>query len=69
MDVTIVSQSLSATNRQQEVCHFKNALKSAFYFNPVCFKLRQNNVKSPQVYSCERIVDILNTVVILFGCF
>ena len=25
MDVTIVSQSYSATNWQQEVCHFQNA--------------------------------------------
>jgi hypothetical protein len=27
MDVTIVSQSYSATNWQQEVCHFQNAFK------------------------------------------
>ena len=32
MDVTIVCQSYSATNWQQEVCHFKNALKSPFYY-------------------------------------
>jgi hypothetical protein len=31
MDVTIVSQSYSATNWQKEVCHFQNALKSPPY--------------------------------------
>ncbi len=32
IDVTIRSQSYSATIWQQEVCHFQNALNSAFYF-------------------------------------
>ncbi len=32
IDVTIRSQSYSATNWQQEVCHFQNALNSASYF-------------------------------------
>jgi len=31
MDVTIVSQSYSATNWQKEVCHFQNGLKSPLY--------------------------------------
>jgi len=34
MDVTIVSQSYSATNWQQEVCHFQNALRSPSFFLP-----------------------------------
>ncbi len=33
IDVTIRSQSYSATNWQQEECHFQNALNSASYFN------------------------------------
>ncbi len=33
IDVTIRSQSYSATNWQQEVCHFQNALNSASIFN------------------------------------
>ncbi len=45
IDVTIMRQSYSATNWQQEVCHFQNALNSASYFYPICFKLHQNNVK------------------------
>ncbi len=32
IDVTIMRQSYSATNWQQEVCHFQNALNSASYF-------------------------------------
>ncbi len=32
IDVTIRSQSYSATNWQQEVCHFQDALNSASYF-------------------------------------
>ncbi len=32
IDVTIRSQSYSATIWQQEVCHFQNALNSAFTF-------------------------------------
>ncbi len=43
---SIMSQSYSATNWQQEVCHFQNALNSASYFYPICFKLHQNNVKT-----------------------
>ncbi len=39
-------QSYSATNWQQEVCHFQNALNSASYFYPICFKLHQNTVKT-----------------------
>ncbi len=27
-------------------CHFQNALNSASYFYPICFKLHQNNVKT-----------------------
>jgi len=49
MDVTIVSQSYSATNWQQEVCHFPNALKSSFYFDPICFKLHLYNVNTWQM--------------------
>ncbi len=62
MDVTIVSQSYSATNWQQEVCHFQNALKSPSYFYPICFKLHLYNVHIRQMKTCERIIDILNTV-------
>ncbi len=46
IDVTIMSQSYSATNWQQEVCHFQNALNLASYFYPICFKLHQNNFKT-----------------------
>ncbi len=34
IDVTIMSQSYSATNWQQEVCHFQNALNLTSYFYP-----------------------------------
>ncbi len=46
IDVTIRSQSYSATNWQQEECHFQNALNSASYFYSICFKLHQNNVNT-----------------------
>ena len=49
MDVTIVSQSYSATNWQQEVCPFQNALKSPSYFYPICFKLYVYNVNTRQM--------------------
>jgi len=39
MDVTIVSQSYSAPNWQQEVYCFQNTLKSPCYFYLICFKL------------------------------
>ena len=64
MDVTIVSQSYSATNWQQEVCHFQNALKSPSYFYPICFKLYVYNVDTRQMQTCERIIDILDTVAV-----
>ncbi len=47
--VTIMRQSYSATNWQQEVCHFQNALNSPSYFYPICFKLHQNTVKTRPV--------------------
>ncbi len=46
IDVTIMRQSYSATNWQQEVCDFQNALNSPSYFYPICFKLNQNTVKT-----------------------
>jgi len=46
IDVTIMRQSYSATNWQQEVCDFQNALNSPSYFYPICFKLHQNTVKT-----------------------
>ena len=64
MDVTIVSQSYSATNWQQEVCHFQNALKSPSYFYPICFKLHYYNVNTRQMQTCEWILDISDTVAV-----
>jgi len=55
--MVIVSQSYCATNWQQEVCHFQNALKSPSYIYPIHFKPDQNNVKTH-----NKILDILNTV-------
>jgi len=64
MDVTISSQSYSATNWQQEVCHFQNALKSTSYFYPICFKLHLYNVNTWQMKTCEWILDIFDTVAV-----
>jgi len=49
MDVTIVSQSYSATNWQKEVCHFLNALKSPTYCYTIYFKLYVYNVNTRQM--------------------
>jgi len=39
-------------------CHFQNVLKSPSYFYQIGFSLHQNNVKTPQMYTCGRIIDI-----------
>ena len=60
--MTIRSQSYSATNWQQEVCHFKNALNSASYFYSICFKLHQNNVKTRPIQNYWGDINIYNIV-------
>lgn len=57
MNVTTVSQSYSATNWQQEVCHFQTALNSPSYIYLIHFKPGQNNAKI-----CNRTLNIFNTV-------
>ncbi len=49
-------QSYSATNWQQEVCHFQNALNSPSYFYPICFKLHQNTVKTRPMWTVKGIL-------------
>ncbi len=44
--VTIMRQSYSATNWQQEVCHFQNALNSPSCFYPICFKTSSEYCKT-----------------------
>ncbi len=71
-------QSYSATNWQQEVCDFQNALNSPSYFYPICFKLHQNTVKTWPMwklwreywylkYCCHGNVSNLN--ILFFGDF
>ncbi len=55
-------QSYSATNWQQEVCDFQNALNSPSYFYPICFKLHQNTVKHGR---CETLKGILISKILL----
>ncbi len=55
-----LEQSYSATNWQQEVCHFQNALNSPSCFYPICFKLHQNTVKNTaDVNTVKGNIDIL----------
>ncbi len=50
IDVTIMRQSYSATNWQQEVCDFQNALNSPSYFYP-------NLLQTSSEY-CKNMADV-----------
>ena len=54
MDVTIVSQSYSATNWQQEVCHFQHAFEKS---GGVSFT---NSYKNQNIYWSHRAGQLSN---------
>ncbi len=62
IEVTIMSQSYSATNWQQEVCHFQNVLNSASYFYPICLKFIRIMSKHGR---CETVKRILISKILL----